>query len=184
MHSKLNALLNLQALHNPEDDTVSSSVPRGDIATYETYVPSVDQAKAMTAEELHKSLLASLVGTLVCYAAAKVLAVAAKLRMQNGEAVGGCLTFTGPGGYVDKYLRRKDQNLEAAVRASYRLLDGLGISEKFDGSEARAAKKKAAEEKAKEIADKKADKEARRKLDEKVQQAKALKEKTALSRNS
>ena|SRR5271168_5036868 len=181
--SKPNALLNLHPRRNQGDDTVSSSVlvpvPHGDItAEFQKFVPTVDYCMSMTAEKLHKALLASLVGTLACHAAAKVLTVAAKLRMQAGEEVGGCTTFTGPGGYVDKYLRQEGQTLEAAVRASYRLLDGLGISEKFDGSAARAAKKKAVEEKAKRIADKKEAAEARRKLDEKVQQAKALKEKS------
>ena len=180
---KPNALLNLQPRRNHGDDTLSSSakspVQHGNItAEFDRHLLTVDQANAMTAEELHVNLQASLVGTLVCYAAAKILAVAAKMRMQNGEAVGGCLTFTGESGYVDKYLRREGQTLEAAVRAGYRLLDGLGISEKFDGSAARVAKKAAAEEKAKLIAAKNEDKAARLKLEEAAQKAKALKEKS------
>lgn len=171
------------ALARTGGDTVSSSaivpVPHGDItAESQKFVPTVNYCMSMTAEALHAALLASLVGTLVCHAAAKTLTVVAKIRMQNGEAVGGCTTFTGPGGYVDRYLRQKDQSLEAANRAAYRLLDGLGISEKFDGSAARAAKRKAAEEKAKRIADKAADKAARLALDEKVRHAKVLQEKS------
>jgi hypothetical protein len=126
----------------------------------------------MTATELHKNLTAALVGTIVCYAAAKNLVVSAKMRMQAGETVGGCLTFTGVGGYVDLYVRKPSQSLDAAVRASYRLLGGLGIDEKHDGTEARAAKKKAAEEKAKQIAGKKAVKAARLALDEAAKIAK------------
>jgi len=132
----------------------------------------------MTAAELHKNLSAALVGTVVCYAAAKNLVVSAKMRMQAGEPVGGCLTFTGVGGYVDRHLRKPSQSLAAAVRASYRLLGGLGIDEKHDGTEARAAKKKAAEEKAQKIADKKAAKAARLALDEAAKNAKVLKDKT------
>jgi hypothetical protein len=159
--------------------SVSSSADT--VEKFQISVPTVDDGMSMTATELHKALRASLVGTLVCHAAAKNLAVAAKRRMQAGEPVGGCLTFTGVGGYVDKFVRQEGQSLEAANRASYRLLDGLGISEKFDGSVARAANKKKAEEKAKKIADKKEskakDKAARLKLDEKARKAKSLKDK-------
>lgn len=158
----------------------SAIVPvlHGDItAEFLSHVPdSLD--RTMTAEDIHRLLLPALRGTVICYAAAKMLIAAAKMKMQNGEAVGGCLYFKGVGGYVDKYLRREGQTLEAAEKASYRLLDGLGISEKFDGSVARAAKKKAAEEKAKLLADKAADKAARLALEEKVRQTKALKEKS------
>ena len=150
-------------------------VQHGDItAEFLSHVPSVLDP-TMTAEDIHRLLLPALRGTVICHAAAKMLIAAAKMKMQNGEAVGGCLYFKGVGGYVDKYLRREGQTLEAAEKASYRLLDGLGISEKFDGS---VARKKAAEEKAKLLADKAADKAARLALEEKVRQAKALKEKS------
>jgi len=169
-----------------EGDKMSPSaivpVLHGDItAEFLSHVPSVLDP-TLTAEDIHRLLLPALRGTVICYAAAKMLIAAAKMKMQNGEPVGGCLTFTEPGGYVDKYARREGQTLEAAVRASYRLLDGLGISEKFDGSAARAAKKKAAEEKAKRVAEEKEDREARSKLDEKVREAAAFKEKTEIER--
>jgi hypothetical protein len=153
-------------------------VQHGDItAEFLSHVPSALDL-TMTAEDIHRFLLPALRGTIICYAASKMLIAAAKAKMQNGEAVGGCLYFDGVGGYVDKYIRREDQTLEAAVRASYRLLDGLQISEKFDGSVARAAKKKAAEEKAKLLADKAADKAARIALEEAAQKQKSLQEKT------
>jgi hypothetical protein len=168
----------LATQENVNMTTVSCSFFKDLSADSEKYVPSVDDCNAMTATELHKNLTAALVGTIVCYAAAKNLVVSAKMRMQAGETVGGCLTFTGVGGYVDLYVRKHSQSLEAAVRASYRLLGGLGIDEKHDGTEARAAKKKAAEEKAKQIAEKKADKAARLALDEAAKKAKVLKDKT------
>jgi len=158
--------------------TVSCSPFQDLSAEFEKYVPSVDDCNAMTATELHKNLSAALVGTFVCYAATKNLVVSAKMRMQAGEPVGGCVTFTGVGGYVDLYVRKPSQSLDAAVRASYRLLGGLGIDEKHNGTEARAAKKKAAEEKAKKIADKKAVKAARLALDEAAKDARVLKDKT------
>jgi hypothetical protein len=168
----------LATQENVNMTTVSCSFFKDLSADSEKYVPSVDDCNAMTATELHKNLTAALVGTIVCYAAAKNLVVSAKMRMQAGETVGGCLTFTGVGGYVDLYVRKPSQSLDAAVRASYRLLGGLGIDEKHDGTEARAAKKKAAEEKAKQIADKKAVKAARLALDEAAKKAKVLKDKT------
>ena len=168
----------LATQENVNMTTVSCS-PFQDLSTeVEKYVPSIDDCNAMNAAELHKNLSAALVGTIVCYAAAKNLVVSAKMRMQAGEPVGGCLTFTGVGGYVDLYVRKPSQSLDAAVRASYRLLGGLGIDEKHDGTETRAAKKKAAEEKAKKIADKKAVKAARLALDEAAKKAKVLKDKT------
>jgi hypothetical protein len=166
-----------------EGDKMSPSaaivpVQHGDItAEFLSYVPSVLDL-TMTAEDIHRFLLPALRGTIICYAASKMLVAAAKAKMQNGEPVGGCLNFNGVGGYIDLYLRKEGQTLEAAKKASYRLLDGLGISEKFDGSVARAEKTKAAEEKAKLLVDKAADKAARLALEEKVRQAKALKEKS------
>jgi hypothetical protein len=166
-----------------EGDKMSPSaaivpVQHGDItAEFLSHVPSVLDL-TMNAEDIHRFLLPALRGTIICYAASKMLVAAAKAKMQNGEPVGGCLNFNGVGGYIDLYLRKEGQTLEAAKKASYRLLDGLGISEKFDGSVARAARKKAAEEKAKLLADKAADKAARLALEEKVRQAKALKEKS------
>jgi hypothetical protein len=162
----------LATQENVNMTTVSCSFFKDLSADFEKYVPSVDDCNAMTATELHKNLTAALVGTIVCYAAAKNLVVSAKMRMQAGETVGGCLTFTGVGGYVDLYVREPSQSLDAAVRASYRLLGGLGIDEKHDGTEARAAKKKAAEENAKQIAGKKAVKAARLALDEAAKIAK------------
>jgi hypothetical protein len=118
-----------------EDDILSSPVSA-------QHIPSVDECNSMSAAVLHRNLEASLVGTIVCYTAAKNLIVSAKIRMQGGEKIGGCLTFLGEGGYVDTYIRKHHQNLDAAVRAAYRLLDGLGIDEKHNGSHARKAKAK------------------------------------------
>ena len=115
----------LATQENVNMTTVSCSFFKDLSADSEKYVPSVDDCNAMTATELHKNLTAALVGTIVCYAAAKNLVVSAKMRMQAGETVGGCLTFTGVGGYVDLYVRKPSQSLDAAVRASYRLLGGL-----------------------------------------------------------
>src|ERR1019366_9701279 len=76
------------------------------------------------------------------------------------------------------YIRGEGQTLEAAQRASYRLLNGLAISEKYDGSAARLEKKRKADEKAKRIVDKKAEKDAAVKLEEAADKSKSLKLKT------
>lgn len=152
------------------------------VESFQLHIPTVDEAKKLSVEKLHVVLLASIRGTLVCYSTAKVLIFAAKLKMHAGIPVGGCLNFTGIGGYIDLYVREEGQTLEVAVRKSYRLLDGLGISEKFDGSKAREAKKKAADEKAKRIQDRKdakaKDAAARIKLDEAAAKAKSIQDKT------
>lgn len=163
--------------------TVSTSAET--IQKFQLSIPSIDFCMKMPVEELHRDLQDSLVflaGTTACFEAAKNLVAAAKRRMQAGELVGGCSNFTGVGGYIDMYLRRDGQSLEAAQRASYRLLDGLQISEKFDGSKAKLEKKRKANEKAKRIQDKKdareKDKAARLKLDEAAEKAKSIKDKS------
>ncbi len=104
----------------------------------------------MTAENLHTVLLASLCGYVVNGFTAKHAVTAAKLKMQSGIAVGGCLEFTTKNGYVDTYLRDKEngQTLGTAVRYFYRLLDGVGVDTKYDSSEEKKKRKeiKAAEE--------------------------------------
>lgn len=122
-------------------------------------------------------MLAAVTGTLVCYEAAKNLIFAAKVKMQNGEPVGGCIFFGGTDGYIDRHVRKENETLETAVRNAYRMLDGLGISEKFDGSAARAEIKRKAEEKAKRLQDKKDEKAAAARLAEKADKAKSLKDK-------
>jgi len=163
----------LATIHT-EGDTLSPSE--------KFHIPSIDDGMAMSAAELHKNMLASLVGFIVCYETAKNLVAAAKRRMQDGELVGGCLFFCGVDGYIDRYLKQPGQSLEAAKRATYRMLDGLGVDVKHDGTEARDARKKAAQEKAKRIADKKvntaADKAARLKYDTAAAKSKSLKDKT------
>jgi hypothetical protein len=136
----------------------------------------------MSASEHHKFLLASLVGTLVCHAAAKNLVVSAKFKMQNGEAIGGCTKFGGIGNYIDLHLKQDGQSYEAAERATYRLLNGVGIDSKFDSSKYRAEQKKAAEEKAAAIAERKEVKAAKKKTDAAVKATLAKKYKTDLEK--
>ena len=140
-------------------------------------IPSVDDCNAMSATELHKYLRASLIGHIFCHDAAKNLVVSAKLKMQSGEPIGGCTKFTGIGGYIDLHLKRDGQSYEAAERAVYRLLNGVGIDVKYDSSEYRAANKKAREEKEATLAKKREFKEAKSELDEKAAKAKVLKDK-------
>jgi hypothetical protein len=141
------------------------------------FVPTLDEAKNMSCTVLFDNLLGSLIGTVVCHQAAKIYVLEAKRRMQNGQPVGGCLTFKGKGGLVDLHFRREGQTLEAACRAAYRLLGGLGILDKYDSS---ATKKKNAEKKVErqKAKDKAAEeKAASEKLEADAEKLKSLKRK-------
>jgi hypothetical protein len=144
-------------------------------------VPTQEDCISMTAENLHTVLLNSLSGYLVNGITAKHAVTAAKLKMQNGEAVGGCLKFTTKDGYVDTYLRDKEngQTLTAAVRYFYRLLDGVGIDTKYDSSESKKKRKELQAAKEKEAEKRKKDKEAKTARDARQKLADAKKQKTA-----
>jgi len=128
--------------------------------------PTQEEVFALTAEALHPVLLNSLHGYLANGLTAKHAVQAAKLKMQAGEAVGGCETFTSEGGYVDRYLRDKEggETLSTANRYFYRLLEGVGVDAKYDSSEAKARRKEAAAAKAEAIEKRSVDREAAKKL--------------------
>lgn len=121
-------------LKNEEHVTVTCS--------YETIpeavgaAPSLGDCARLSAAEVHKRLCASLTSVAVQYTTAKNLIADAKRRMQDGEAVGGCTTWTA---YVDRYLRKPEESLPVVIRRLYRALDGEAVNPKYDGSEQRKA---------------------------------------------
>jgi hypothetical protein len=168
------------AAEKPGDDTLSSlaviPVNYAEITTaLSVRIPSIQDGMTMDVDKLKTLLQAALVGHVVFDTAARNLVAAANRRMQGGESIGGCTTLKS---FVEKYVLRPCENLESAVRRTYRLLNGVGVNEKYDSSAARAAIKAAAEEKAKKAKAKREDKEARAKLDAAAERQKSYREKS------
>jgi hypothetical protein len=113
-----------------EHDTVSCSY-KNLAADIENQVPNLDAIAELSADEIHQNLCDSLRGAAVNYLTAKNLVADAKRRMQEGETVGGCKTWTS---YVDTYLRKPNESLPTVIRRLYRLLDGSAVDKKHDGS--------------------------------------------------
>lgn len=93
-----------------------------------THIPTVQDGMTMPVEKLKTLLQAALVGHVVFDTAARNLVAAANRRMQAGELVGGCATLKA---FVEKYVLRPGENLDSAVRRTYRLLNGVGVNEKI-----------------------------------------------------
>lgn len=116
-----------------EDDKLSCSY-KNLASDIEKEVPGLDAVALMSADEIHQKLCNCLRGAAVNYLTAKNLVADAKRRMQAGELVGGCDSWSS---YVDKYLRKPDESLPTVVRRLYRLLDGAAVDKKHDGSQNR-----------------------------------------------
>ena len=127
--------MNLATATATEHDKVTCSYE--DLpAEIEKQVPDLDAIKRLSAGEVHQQLCTALLGAAVNYSTAKNLIADAKRRMQEGETVGSCKTWTS---YVDTYLRKPDENLPAVMRRLYRALDGEAVDKKHDGSRNRKA---------------------------------------------
>jgi hypothetical protein len=144
-------------------------------AALEAHIPTVEDGMHMHVERLKTLLQATLVGVVAFDTAARNLVAAANRRMQAGEFIGGCNTLKS---FVEKYVLRPGESLAVAVRRTYRLLNGVGVNEKYDSSAARAAIKAAEEKKAKEAEARKKDRDARLKLEEAARRQKSLQEKS------
>jgi hypothetical protein len=115
---------------NQSNMTLMSCSPYDRLAEFENHFPLLDDVKSWTSEQVHQELGATLFGTTVNYLAAKNLIADIKRRLQAGEAVGGCDTWTA---YVDKYIRKADQKLPSVIRTLYRKLDGAAANPKHNG---------------------------------------------------
>jgi hypothetical protein len=121
----------------PTDMSIVTCSPYDQLAEFEKHVPTLDVLKSWTANQVHKALGDAFVGTTVNYLAAQNLIADAKRRMQKGEAVGGCKTWTS---YVDTYIRKPHESLPVVIRKLYRKLDGECANPKYNGTAKRKKK--------------------------------------------
>lgn len=82
----------------------------------------LDKVATFTADELHKELVGGFISGVENSIWMEALAVDARRRMANGQAIGGHTTWTG---YVNEYFRRENESIETTLRRMRRLLDGV-----------------------------------------------------------
>jgi hypothetical protein len=112
--------------------------PYDGLTEFEKHIPTLDEIALWSAVKVHQSLGDALFGTTTNYLTAKNLIADIKRRLQNGEVVGGCKTWTS---YVDTYIRKDDENLPVVIRRLYRQLDGEAVNPKHNGTANRKPKK-------------------------------------------
>jgi hypothetical protein len=112
--------------------------PYDGLTEFKKQVPTLYEIALWSPDKVHQSLGDALFGMTTNYLTAKNLIADIKRRLQKGEVIGGCKTWTS---YVDTYIRKHDENLPVVIRRLYRQLDGEAVNPKHNGTANRKPKK-------------------------------------------
>ena len=109
-----------------DEDNLSSSELSKSFAS----PADLDAIKALSADELHQEIMHGFIDLVEDSIQFEALVLDARRRMNDyrlgnsgGEPVGGCDTWSGPGGYVDTHFRRENESLATALRRLRRALE-------------------------------------------------------------